>query len=295
MQRSQSSGLMSSTLAVGPAMPALLTSTSSPPRACPASWNNRSTCVTCDTSARVVPTDGSSFRKADSASSSTSQMCTLAPCSTKVRAIARPIPDAPAVTTTRSPLAEYSMASSGLPSDNTGSRDTPAIRTRMAALIESAQEMLRPKPAKQARGAAATSIEHEELRGISRTVAEIHWLLLVLVLVYELFGGVREDAEAGAAVTAGLFFYAALVMSFRYANFYRRETRWKIAIETWGMIAFVTWVLWYTDALASPLLNAYLLPVITSALTLGKVTTLVNVGVIAACYVFLGGNDAAQE
>jgi diguanylate cyclase (GGDEF)-like protein len=165
----------------------------------------------------------------------------------------------------------------------------------MAALIESAQEMLRPKSAKQARGAAATSIEHEELRGISRTVAEIHWLLLVLVLLYQLFGGVREDAEAGAAVTAGLFFYAALVMSFRYANFYRRETRWKIAIETWGMIGFVTWVLWYTDALASPLLNAYLLPVITSALTLGKLTTLVNVGVIAACYVFLGGNDAAQE
>lgn len=164
----------------------------------------------------------------------------------------------------------------------------------MAALIESAQEMLRPKPAEHPRGAASTSIEHEELRGISRTVAEIHWLLLLLVLVYELFGGVREDAEAGAAVTSGLFFYAALVMSFRYANFYRRETRWKIAIETWGMIAFVTWVLWYTDALASPLLNAYLLPVITSALTLGKLTTLINVGVIAACYVFLG-NTATQE
>ena len=79
-------------------------------------------------------------------------------------------------------------------------------------------------------------------------------------------------------MSAGLFFYAALVMSFRYANFYRRETRWKIALETAGMIAFVTWVLWYTDGLASPLLNAYLLPVITAALTLGKVTTLVDVG-----------------
>ena len=76
----------------------------------------------------------------------------------------------------------------------------------------------------------------------------------------------------------GLFFYAALVMSFRYANFYRRETRWKIALETAGMIAFITWVLWYTDGLASPLLNAYLLPVITAALTLGKVATLVDVG-----------------
>ena len=44
------------------------------------------------------------------------------------------------------------------------------------------------------------------------------------------------------------------------------------------MIAFVTWVLWSTDGLASPLLNAYLLPVITAALTLGKVATLLVVG-----------------
>ncbi|HEX2199317.1 MAG TPA: GGDEF domain-containing protein [Burkholderiales bacterium] len=140
-----------------------------------------------------------------------------------------------------------------------------------------------------------TSLEQEELRGISRTVAEIHWLLLILVLLYVVFGGASEDPEVNAALSSGLFFYAALVMSFRYANFYRRETRWKIAIETWGMIAFVTWVLWFTDRLASPLLNAYLLAVITSALTLGKATTLVNVGLIAACYILLGGNLDVEE
>jgi diguanylate cyclase (GGDEF)-like protein len=132
------------------------------------------------------------------------------------------------------------------------------------------------------------SIEQEELRGISRTVAEIHWLLLILVLLYLVFGGDRADPEADAAVSAGLFFYAALVVSFRYANFYKRETRWKIAIEALGMIAFITWVLWYTERLASPLVNLYLLPVITSSLTLGKLATLANVGLIAACYILLG-------
>jgi diguanylate cyclase (GGDEF)-like protein len=165
----------------------------------------------------------------------------------------------------------------------------------MAAQIETQIETPPRKSASQARDAAPTPIEQEELRGISRTVAEIHWLLLILVLLYLVFGGVREDAESGAAVTSGLFFYAALVMSFRYANFYRRETRWKIALESWGMIAFVTWVLWFTDGLASPLLNAYLLPVITSALTLGKATTLVNVGLIAACYILLAGHTAPDE
>jgi diguanylate cyclase (GGDEF)-like protein len=83
-------------------------------------------------------------------------------------------------------------------------------------------------------------------------------------------------------------------MSFRYANFYKRETRWKIAFEALGMIAFITWVLWYTDGLASPLVNLYLLPVITSALTLGKAATLANVGLIAACYIFLGSHSLAE-
>jgi diguanylate cyclase (GGDEF)-like protein len=143
--------------------------------------------------------------------------------------------------------------------------------------------------------AGLVSIAQEELRGISRTVAEIHWLLLILVLLYLIFGTAQDDPEANAAVSAGLFFYAALVMSFRYANFYKRETRWKIAIEAWGMIGFITWVLWFTDRLGSPLLNAYLLPVITSALTLGKITTLVNVGLIAACYLALGGGVAPEQ
>ena len=45
------------------------------------------------------------------------------------------------------------------------------------------------------RVAVSRSLEQEELRGISRTVAEIHWLLLILVLLYLVFGGERGDAE----------------------------------------------------------------------------------------------------
>src|SRR6266513_3109063 len=116
------------------------------------------------------------------------------------------------------------------------------------------------------------SIEQEELRGISRTVAEIHWLLLILILLYLMFGGVAKENEP--AISSSLFFYAALVMAFRYANFFRTESRWKIAIETWAMIAVITWALWFTGRLHSPLLNAYLLVVITAALTLGKLTTM---------------------
>lgn len=143
--------------------------------------------------------------------------------------------------------------------------------------------------------AAPPNLEQEELRGISRTVAEIHWLLLILVLLYLVFGGRTTERAVDLAVAAGLCLYAALVMSFRYANILKRETRWKIAIETWGMIAFITWVLGFTGALASPLVNSYLLPVITAALTLGKLATLAEVGLIAACYLFVGGGVSTEQ
>ena len=149
-----------------------------------------------------------------------------------------------------------------------------------------------PDSASGARG-PMPSIEQEELRGISRTVAEIHWLLLILVLLFIILGA--ADKETEAAVISASFFYAAFVMSFRYANFYKHESRWKVALETWGMIGYISWVCYFTGGLASPLLNTYLLPVITSALTLGKVTTLIEVGLIAACQVFLGGSFSVDK
>src|SRR3989442_12283550 len=99
------------------------------------------------------------------------------------------------------------------------------------------------------------SIEQEELRGISRTVAEIHWLLLILILLYLIFGGVAKENDP--AISSSLFFYAALVMAFRSANFFRTESRWKIAVETWAMIAALPLALWFTGRLPSPLLTPY--------------------------------------
>jgi diguanylate cyclase (GGDEF)-like protein len=130
------------------------------------------------------------------------------------------------------------------------------------------------------------ALSTEELRGFSRTVAEIEWLLLILVMLYQVV--LSPDAEVSAALSMAMFFYAAFVLAFRYANFYRKETYWKIALETWVMILFITWVLLYTGGTASPLQNLYLLVVITSALTLGKLATLLEMGLIAACYTWLG-------
>lgn len=136
------------------------------------------------------------------------------------------------------------------------------------------------------------SLEQEELRGLVRTVAEIEWLLLVLVLLYQAFGGPKEEART--AISMAMFFFAAFVLTFRYTNLYRNESRWKIAIETWVMIIFITWALWYTGKLESPLLNCYLLVVITSALALGKISTAVELAAIAMALAILG-HESSQD
>jgi diguanylate cyclase (GGDEF)-like protein len=135
------------------------------------------------------------------------------------------------------------------------------------------------------------SLEQEELRGLARTVAEIEWLLLALVLIYQAFG--EPDEVVKTALSMAMMFYAASVLAFRYTNFYRSETRWKIAIETWVMIVFITWALWFTGKLDSPLLNCYLLVVITSALTLGKLSTAAELAVIGFVLALMGNESSS--
>ena len=132
----------------------------------------------------------------------------------------------------------------------------------------------------------APGFEAEELRGFSRTVAEIEWLLVILVMLYQVVQG--KNDESTAPVYFGLILYSAFVIGFRYFNVYRTESRWKLAIETWVMIVFITWILYHTGRLESPLANLYLLTIVTSALTLGKLVTLLEMALIAACYIFLG-------
>ena len=130
------------------------------------------------------------------------------------------------------------------------------------------------------------ALSAEELRGFSRTVAEIEWLLLILVLLYQIV--LAPDEVVAAALSMAMFFFAAFVLSFHYANFYRRESHWKIVTEALVMTAFITWVLLYTGGAESPLADLYLLVVIVSALTLGKFATLAVMILITGCYLWLG-------
>lgn len=88
-------------------------------------------------------------------------------------------------------------------------------------------------------------------------------------------------------VSGLLLLFAVAIMAFRARRFFPRRTRTRLLIESWSMVLFITAVLWFTGQSTSPLFNLYLLPIILSALTLGRVITLTQVGAIALCHLLL--------
>jgi diguanylate cyclase (GGDEF)-like protein len=135
------------------------------------------------------------------------------------------------------------------------------------------------------------NIDDVEIKGFSRSIAELEWLLLILVLLYFVSPGAIIDDRPGVIVS--MLVYAAWVIAFRYSNFYRKETRFKLALETWLMILFISWILWNSGGVESPLLNLYLLVIITSSLTLGKVVTLLEFVLITSIYVLMSNAELA--
>ena len=136
------------------------------------------------------------------------------------------------------------------------------------------------------------NFEEHRLRNLGGVVTRIEWLLLALALLSLTFAGV-DPYERVAILTASMF-YAAFVLVARHTRLFNTSSARTVAGETWVMIAFLTWIVWYTDKLASPLVGAYLLVVVASALSLSTRTLLLQLGVIAACYVLLGESFSAE-
>lgn len=126
------------------------------------------------------------------------------------------------------------------------------------------------------------SIEQMELRGFSRSMAELQWLLVALVTLY--YVAPKSPIANPPLFIAATVLYACSVLLHRYCGLFRVETRLKLALETWLMVGFITYLLWQTGNTDSPLLNLYLLVLIISGLTLGKTTTLLQLGLIFAIY-----------
>jgi diguanylate cyclase (GGDEF)-like protein len=129
-------------------------------------------------------------------------------------------------------------------------------------------------------------IEQAQLRGFGRTVAEVEWLLLILVVLY-LFIGTPSLAR-NLGVLGVLFGFAAFVLVFRYARPFAAHTHVKITIEVLAMLAFLSAVLVVSGGVHSPLVNLYLLPTVTAAMALGKRSAALVVALVFVCYPLVG-------
>ncbi|MEZ5540924.1 MAG: GGDEF domain-containing protein [Pseudomonadota bacterium] len=135
--------------------------------------------------------------------------------------------------------------------------------------------------------------EAEELRGFSRSMADLHWLLLILVLAYFFIPGTAVTAPDAIVLASVL--YTVFILIFRYLNILAPNTRLKLAIETWSMVIYITVVLQLTGHIDSPLINLYLLVIIACAIALGKAMTTLEVVLVASCYVLTGYQQYAEE
>jgi diguanylate cyclase (GGDEF)-like protein len=125
-------------------------------------------------------------------------------------------------------------------------------------------------------------IEKAQLRGFARTMAEVEWLLLILVVLYLFI--VNPQLARNVAVLGVLFGFAAFVLVFRYARPFARHTHFKLAFEILVMLAFLTAVLVAAGGIESPLVNLYLVPIVTAALALGKRAAALVVAVVILCF-----------
>ena len=128
-------------------------------------------------------------------------------------------------------------------------------------------------------------VEQVEMEGFSRSIAEIEWLLLILVMFYYISHESEFRYPFGVFLSFAAF--SAFIFAFHYLNFFTIRSQWKIAVETWVMILFVSWVIISSGNINTPLYSLYFLIIIASALSLGKLITFLEFALITAVYVYI--------
>jgi diguanylate cyclase (GGDEF)-like protein len=111
-----------------------------------------------------------------------------------------------------------------------------------------------------------------------RSTQSIEILCLVLVALVLTLSRALAAQTWACLVLLSTFLVAIGV--FRLRRFFPGRTRLRLTIESWSMVVFITGAMWLTGRGTSALLNLYLLPIILSALTLGRLTTMLQVAVI---------------
>lgn len=129
------------------------------------------------------------------------------------------------------------------------------------------------------------------LRGFARSIAEIEWLVLVLVMLQTVVLG--DTVHDRVALVGGMVVYATFLLLHRYATTSWLASRPSLALECGVMLAFVSWSLYSAGPAGAPMANLYLLLIVTSALALGRLATAVLLFVITMALATLNWDTLA--
>lgn len=123
--------------------------------------------------------------------------------------------------------------------------------------------------------------EDNELDGLVRHVALADWLVLSVVLLYQVLAAERVNVmPIGIAIAV----FALVSVGLRLPRLTRLKAAIALEAEICSMTLFISVIAWYTGGAESPLESLYLLPIVLASLVLPPRRLALHVGAIVAAY-----------
>ncbi len=128
--------------------------------------------------------------------------------------------------------------------------------------------------------------DDQDLDGLVRHVALADWLVLSVVLLYQIVAAQRSNTlPIGVAIVV----FAAISVALRLPQFARARPGLALEVEICSMTAFITVIAWFTGGAESPLESLYLLPIVLASLVLPPPRLALHVGAIVIAYLIIAG------
>ena len=102
----------------------------------------------------------------------------------------------------------------------------------------------------------AAQVVRQELQSFRRTLRSIEWLLPFIVMLYFLAADIMIADKTPLQIAIGA--YVVFLGCMQLVRWSDKYTWAIISAQIWGMILFVTLILWQTGGIWSPLLCLYL-------------------------------------
>ena len=116
----------------------------------------------------------------------------------------------------------------------------------------------------------AEQIERQELLCFRQTLRSIEWLLPLIVVLYFIAADIVFADKFPLQISIGA--YSVFLGFMQLVRWSDKNIRAIMSAEIWGMILFVSLMLWQTGGITSPLLSLYFFPIITSAVSLPRIS-----------------------